>query len=165
MSHMVIFQTPEGNPGYNQFETVAEAVAFVEKLRNEQLVENARIFALEELKFDFRPYYRVELTALERAAGQTNGAPVAAAAMAPPAAAPAPAPAPAPPAPAPQPAPTTATAPPPPAPTQAPVAPAPAPIAAATATVPGDENAPVGAAPFAAAGGDAERKRGGLFGR
>ncbi len=77
MSHMVIFQTPEGNPGYNQFETVAEAVAFVEKLRNEQLVENARIFALEELKFDFRPYYRVELTALERAAGQTNGAPVA----------------------------------------------------------------------------------------
>ena len=73
MSHMVIFQTPEGNPGYNQFETVAEAVAFVEKLRNEQLVENARIFALEELKFDFRPYYRVELTALERAAGQTNG--------------------------------------------------------------------------------------------
>ena len=79
MSHMVIFQTPDGNPGYNQFETVAEAVAFVEKLRNEQLVENARIFALEELKFDFRPYYRVELTALERAAGQTNGAPVAAA--------------------------------------------------------------------------------------
>ena len=140
---MVIFQTPEGNPGYNQFETVAEAVAFVEKLRNEQLVENARIFALEELKFDFRPYYRVELTALERAAGQTNGAPVAAAAMAPPA---------------------TATAPPPPAPSQAPVAPAPAPIAAATAAVPGDENAPVGAAPFAAAGGDAERKRGGLFG-
>lgn len=161
MSHMVIFQTPEGNPGYNQFETVAEAVAFVEKLRNEQLVENARIFALEELKFDFRPYYRVELTALERAAGQTNGAPVAAAAMAPPAAAPAP------PAPAPQPAPTTATAPPPPAPAPAPAppAPAPAPIAAATAAVPGDENAPVGAAPFAAAGGDAERKRGGLFGR
>lgn len=161
MSHMVIFQTPEGNPGYNQFETVAEAVAFVEKLRNEQLVENARIFALEELKFDFRPYYRVELTALERAAGQTNGAPVAAAAMAPPAAAPAP------PAPAPQPAPTTATAPPPPAPAPAPAppAPAPAPIAAATTAVPGDENAPVGAAPFAAAGGDAERKRGGLFGR
>lgn len=61
MSHMVIFQTPDGNPGYNQFETLDEAVRFVEKLRNEQSVETARMFALEEVKFDFKPYFRVEL--------------------------------------------------------------------------------------------------------
>ncbi len=61
MSHMVIFQTPDGNPGYNQFETIEEAVRFVEVLRTEQGVENARMFALEEVKFDFKPYYRVEL--------------------------------------------------------------------------------------------------------
>ena len=61
MSHMVIFQTPDGNPGYNQFETLDEAVRFVEKLRNEQSVETARMFALEEVKFDFKPYFRVEI--------------------------------------------------------------------------------------------------------
>jgi hypothetical protein len=58
---MVIFQTPDGNPGYNQFETLDEAVRFVEKLRNEQSVETARMFALEEVKFDFKPYFKVEL--------------------------------------------------------------------------------------------------------
>ncbi len=58
---MVIFQTPEGNPGYNQFETLEEAVAFVEVLRNEQSVETARMFALEEVKFELKPYYKVEL--------------------------------------------------------------------------------------------------------
>jgi hypothetical protein len=58
---MVIFQTPDGNPGYNQFESLDEAVRFVEKLRNEQNVETARMFALEEVRFDFRPYFRVEL--------------------------------------------------------------------------------------------------------
>lgn len=84
MAHMVIFQTPDGNPGYNQFDTVEAAVAFVEQLRNEQGVSNARMFALEELKFDFKAYYRVEMAAL------TAGDP-------PRAAAPAPAPAPAPP--------------------------------------------------------------------
>ena len=61
MSHMVIFQTPDGNPGYNQFETIEEAVRFVEVLRNEQGVETARMFALEEVKFDFKPYFRVEI--------------------------------------------------------------------------------------------------------
>lgn len=61
MSHMVIFQTPDGNPGYNQFETLDEAVKFVEKLRNEQSVETARMFALEEVKFEFKPYFKVNL--------------------------------------------------------------------------------------------------------
>lgn len=86
MSHMVIFQTPDGNPGYNQFETVDESVAFVEKLRNEQNVLNARIFKLEELKFEFKPYFRVELAMVSSG----DAAPAAVAAAAP--AAPAPAP-------------------------------------------------------------------------
>ena len=55
VSHMVIFQTPDGNPGYNQFETVEEAVSFVEKLRNDQGIDNARMFALEEIKFELKP--------------------------------------------------------------------------------------------------------------
>jgi hypothetical protein len=64
VSHMVIFQTPDGNPGYNQFESVDEAVRFVEKLRNDQGIENARMFALEEIKFELKPYFKVELKAL-----------------------------------------------------------------------------------------------------
>lgn len=74
MSHMVIFQTPDGNPGYNQFESLDEAVRFVEKLRNEQSVETARMFALEEVKFDFKPYFKVELDPpMVGPAGSTTG--------------------------------------------------------------------------------------------
>lgn len=90
MSHMVIFQTPDGSPGYNQFDTVDESVSFVEKLRNEQNVQNARIFKLDELKFEFKPYYRVELAALTAgdAVTSTPSAPAAAPAPAPAAASP-----------------------------------------------------------------------------
>lgn len=153
MSHMVIFQTPEGNPGYNQFETIDESVGFVEKLRNEQNVQNARIFKLEEIKFDFQPYYRVRLQMLNK--GDAPAAPAA------PTATPAPAPAPAP---AGGPAfGGPAGAPPPPA----PPAPAPAPA--------GDVNSPVGATPgapapangaaFTGAAGEEAPGRRGLFGR
>ena len=64
MSHMVIFQAPGGSPGYKQFETLDEAVVFVESLRNEQNVTNARMFALEEIKFELKPFFKVELQAL-----------------------------------------------------------------------------------------------------
>lgn len=108
MSHMVIFQTPGGSPGYNQFDSVNEAVAFVEKLRNEQGIENARMFALEEIKFDIKTYYRVELQALNSGAGAPAGQAAPAGgeprAFSAPQAQPAPAPAPqAQPAPAPEP--------------------------------------------------------------
>ncbi|MGI9577961.1 MAG: hypothetical protein ACR2OH_07170 [Microthrixaceae bacterium] len=61
---MVIFQAPGGSPGYNQFESLDEAVAFVETLRNDQSVTNARMFALEEIKFELKPFFKVELQAL-----------------------------------------------------------------------------------------------------
>ena len=69
MSHMVIFRTPEGKPGYQPAETVEDAVGVVERLRNEDGVENVRIFRLEELAFEYRPYYKVEL------AGASGGPP------------------------------------------------------------------------------------------
>lgn len=70
MSHMVIFRTPEGKPGYQPAETVQDAVAVVERLRNDEGVENVRIFRLEEVQFELRPYYKVELTAAEAAAAE-----------------------------------------------------------------------------------------------
>jgi hypothetical protein len=62
MSHMVIYRGTDGKPGYHQTDEIIDAVQFVEKLRNEQSVEHARIFRLEEVQFEFRPYFRVELT-------------------------------------------------------------------------------------------------------
>ncbi len=58
---MVTFQTPDGTPGFHQSDHLDEAITFVERLRNEQGVHNSRIFRMEELKFDFKPYYKVEV--------------------------------------------------------------------------------------------------------
>ena len=62
MSHMVIYRGTDGSPGYHQTDEVHDAVAFVEQLRNEQGVEEARIFRMEQVTFEYRPYFRVELT-------------------------------------------------------------------------------------------------------
>lgn len=63
MSHMVIYRGSDGKPGYHQIDDVHDAVAFVEQLRNDDGVEQARIFRLEEIGFEYRPYFRVELKA------------------------------------------------------------------------------------------------------
>lgn len=64
MSYMVIFQSPDGNAGYNQFEKLEGAVEFVETLRNEQGVENARMFDLKEIEFVMTPTWHVDMAAL-----------------------------------------------------------------------------------------------------
>ena len=73
MSHMVIYRAADGKPGYHQTDEILDAVTYVERLRNEQAVEHARIFRLEEVQFEFRPYYRVELTS--SVGGTTLGSP------------------------------------------------------------------------------------------
>ena len=59
---MVIYRGADGKPGYQQAEDIHDAVTFVEQMRNEEGVEHARIFRLEEVVFEYRPYYRVELS-------------------------------------------------------------------------------------------------------
>ncbi len=61
MSHMVIYRGADGKPGYHQTDDIHDAVGFVEQMRNDQGVEHARIFRLEEVVFQYKPYYRVEL--------------------------------------------------------------------------------------------------------
>ncbi len=63
MSHMVIYRGPDSKVGYHQTDDIHDAVSFVEQLRNEDGVEHARIFRLEEVNFEYRPYFRVELKA------------------------------------------------------------------------------------------------------
>lgn len=58
---MVIFRSSEGKAGYHPAETLEDAARFVERLRNAEGVEQARIFRLEEVTFEFRPYFKVEV--------------------------------------------------------------------------------------------------------
>jgi hypothetical protein len=103
MPHMVIFRSVEGKPGYHQAESLDEAVRFVEHLRNQENVPEARIFRMQEVPIEFKTYVRVEVAGMadEAAAPVAAAAPAAAPAPAPVAAAPVAAPAPAPAAPAP----------------------------------------------------------------
>jgi hypothetical protein len=75
VTHMVIFRRPEGKPGYHQAESVEDAIRFVEMLRNQEKVTDARIFRMEEVPIEFRTYYRVELTASGSEPAQPGAAP------------------------------------------------------------------------------------------
>lgn len=70
MPHMVIYRNADGSPAYHQTEALEDAVRFVEHIRNEQGVNDSRLFRMEELTIEFKTYYRVEVAAGE-------GAPVA----------------------------------------------------------------------------------------
>jgi hypothetical protein len=61
MPHMVIFRSAEGKPGYHQAESLDEAVRFVEHLRNQEQVNETRIFRMEEVPIEFKTYYKVEV--------------------------------------------------------------------------------------------------------
>ena len=61
MTHMVIFRSPEGKPGYHQAEGLDEAMRFAEMLRNQEQVIDARIFRMDEVPIEFKTYYRVEM--------------------------------------------------------------------------------------------------------
>lgn len=58
---MVSYRGKDGKQNYHQTDDVSDAIQFVEHLRNDESVDQARIFTMEELSFEFRPYYRVEL--------------------------------------------------------------------------------------------------------
>ncbi len=59
MSHLVIHDI-DGTAQYNRFVAIDEAVALVERLRNEGN-ESAHLYRLEEIQFEIRAYYRVEV--------------------------------------------------------------------------------------------------------
>lgn len=58
---MVSYRSADGKQSYHQVDELSDAMQFVEHLRNAEAVDGARIFKLEELSFEYRPYYRVEL--------------------------------------------------------------------------------------------------------
>jgi len=62
---MVIFRRPDGKPGYHQADGVEDAVRFVEMLRNQEKVTDARVFRMEEVALEVRTYFKVEVASEE----------------------------------------------------------------------------------------------------
>jgi hypothetical protein len=62
MPFMVIFRRSDGTSGFEQADAIDEAALIVERLRNNDGIEDdIRIYRMEEISFAFRPYYKVEL--------------------------------------------------------------------------------------------------------
>ena len=63
MSFMVNFRSAEGKPGYHQTDSLEEAVRFVEHLRNQEEVSDARVWRLQEVPLEVKTYYKVVVPA------------------------------------------------------------------------------------------------------
>lgn len=61
MSYIVVYQKVDGTSGVEECGDLDLAVVTAERLRNVDAVERPRIFKTEEIHYDFRPYYRVEV--------------------------------------------------------------------------------------------------------
>ena len=61
MSFMVNFRSVEGKQGYHPADSLEEAVRFVEHLRNQEHVVDARVWRLQEVPLEVKTYYKVEV--------------------------------------------------------------------------------------------------------
>jgi len=61
MSYIVVYQRADGSSGVEECGDMDLAIVTAERLRNVDSVERPRIFKTEEIRYDFRPYYRVEV--------------------------------------------------------------------------------------------------------
>ncbi len=68
MSHIVVYQADDGSSGFEQCGSLEDAVTVAERMRNVDGVESPRIFRMEEIQIDFRPYYRVQVADAEETA-------------------------------------------------------------------------------------------------
>ncbi len=60
VSHIVIHDSADSVTQYRQFDDLGNAVAYVEELRNAAGVD-ARLYTLDEVKFEVKQYFRVEV--------------------------------------------------------------------------------------------------------
>ncbi len=63
MAHLIRYRDAKGGDAVHEAEGLADAIAYVERLRNEDGIEGARIYRVEEVEvaFEFKPYFRVEI--------------------------------------------------------------------------------------------------------
>lgn len=60
-THMVMFRSAEGKPGFHQTDGLDEAIRFVEHLRNVENVPDARVYKLTEVPLEVRTIYKIEV--------------------------------------------------------------------------------------------------------
>ncbi len=87
MSFMVNFRSAEGKPGYHPTDSLEEAVRFVEHLRNQEQVADARVWRLQEVPLEVKTYYKVVVPSGAPAPASPPAPEPAIAAVAPPVAA------------------------------------------------------------------------------
>lgn len=75
MSFLVNFRSVEGKQGYHPTDTLDEAVRFVERLRNQEQVSDARVWRLQEVPLEVRTYYKVEVATAAATAEPPAGRP------------------------------------------------------------------------------------------
>jgi len=61
VTHIVIHDDGAGQTQYCEFDDLGNAVAYLEEQRNSAGVDNAKLYELSEVRFEVRPYYRVEV--------------------------------------------------------------------------------------------------------
>jgi len=61
VTHIVIHDGGDANTQYCQFDDVETAVSYLEELRNTEAVEDAKLFALDEVMFEVKQYFKVEV--------------------------------------------------------------------------------------------------------
>ncbi len=59
--HLVMFTTEDGKAATHQTETLDEALRFVEHIKNNEDVSEARLYRMVEVPLEVKAYYKVEL--------------------------------------------------------------------------------------------------------
>lgn len=68
MAYIVVYQREDGSSGLEECADLDLAIVTAERLRNVDSIERPRIMKTEELTYDFKPYYRVEVMAADASA-------------------------------------------------------------------------------------------------
>ncbi len=61
MTHIVIHDDLDAVTQYRRFDEQGDAVAYLEELRNTSGVDDAKLFTLDEVKFEVKQYFKVEV--------------------------------------------------------------------------------------------------------
>ena len=61
MEHVVFYTDAVGNAAHRRVASLDEGLRLVERLRNDEGVDDVSLFMMSEVPLSFRPYYRVEV--------------------------------------------------------------------------------------------------------
>ena len=65
MAYIVVYQREDGSSAVESCATLDGAISTAERLRNRDAVERPQIFETREVRYDFEPYYRVQVISEE----------------------------------------------------------------------------------------------------